>query len=250
VTVLNSSGSALQFSTYLGGSFVDYASGVATTGGSVYITGLTSSIDFPVSSRAFQPRYTGTQATSNAFVSKIDLSPAGFLLSPVPSLETISPGQIGMYKLQISPQGGFAGTIALSCPQGLPPDATCSFSPQSVSVAGAAATSTLSIQTVAPSMSMSHPLRPSRYATLIASLATALNIGGFLFIVVSPRPVYKLGRRLLLAAALGLLLVHLSCGANRMTILSPGTPAGSYKTMVRGVSGSFQSTTTVTLNVQ
>ncbi|HEV7859427.1 MAG TPA: SBBP repeat-containing protein [Pyrinomonadaceae bacterium] len=49
VTKINAAGSALLFSTYLGGSREDYARGIALdASGNAYVTGLTASDDFPV----------------------------------------------------------------------------------------------------------------------------------------------------------------------------------------------------------
>ena len=76
VTKLNPAGSALLYSTYLGGSSVDYATGIAVDFlGNAYVTGYTASSDF-WSLRAVQA---GNAGFYDAFVSK--LSPAGALLS-------------------------------------------------------------------------------------------------------------------------------------------------------------------------
>src|SRR5207249_1464949 len=72
VTKLNSAGSALAYSTYLGGSGEDdpYDGGIAVdTSGNAYIVGWTSSLDFPTSSGAFQPIPGGSY---DAFVTKLD----------------------------------------------------------------------------------------------------------------------------------------------------------------------------------
>ena len=69
VTKLNPTASALTFSTYLGGSFDDQANSIAIdSSGNVYIAGVTSSFDFPVSPTAFQSSIGGT---FNAFVAKL-----------------------------------------------------------------------------------------------------------------------------------------------------------------------------------
>ncbi|HKQ05908.1 MAG TPA: SBBP repeat-containing protein [Blastocatellia bacterium] len=81
VTKLNADGSALVYSTYLGGSSDDKATGIALdSGGSVYVTGWTTSANFPTTPGAFQTTWHGTYYfSSNAFVSK--LSSNGAVLS-------------------------------------------------------------------------------------------------------------------------------------------------------------------------
>lgn len=85
VTKLNPAGSALVYSTYLGGNggtccSGDMASGVAVDGsGNVYITGTAQSTDFPVTQGAYQSTDHDTaNGGSNAFVTK--LNPAGTAL--------------------------------------------------------------------------------------------------------------------------------------------------------------------------
>ena len=60
VLKLNPSGNSLIYSTFLGGSGSDYATGIAVDAtGQAYIPGYTASVDFPVSSNAFQGFYGG-----------------------------------------------------------------------------------------------------------------------------------------------------------------------------------------------
>lgn len=76
LTKLNADGSALVYSTYLGGNQADAASAVAVdTAGSAYVTGLTQSSNFPIAS-ALRPTKDGYQ---DAFVTKFD--PAGNALA-------------------------------------------------------------------------------------------------------------------------------------------------------------------------
>jgi hypothetical protein len=73
VTELNSSGSALTYSSYLGGSDTDNGSSIAVdTAGNIYITGQTFSSDFPTKN-SLQPVYGGS---SDAFVAKINTIPS------------------------------------------------------------------------------------------------------------------------------------------------------------------------------
>ena len=71
VTELNAGGSALVYSSYLGGSGGrDLGYGIAVdSSGSAYVTGVTDSADFPTTAGAFQTTYGG--GSSNAFVAKI-----------------------------------------------------------------------------------------------------------------------------------------------------------------------------------
>jgi uncharacterized repeat protein (TIGR01451 family) len=75
VTKLNPSGSALLYSTYLGGSGDDEARGMAIdTAGNAYVTGVAGSTDFPTAS-AFQANKLGSV---DAFITK--LNPSGSAL--------------------------------------------------------------------------------------------------------------------------------------------------------------------------
>jgi hypothetical protein len=70
ITKINAVGSALVYSTYLGGSGGDGCTGIAVDSvGSAYVTGGTNSTDFPTKN-AVQPTYGG--GTSDAFVTKIN----------------------------------------------------------------------------------------------------------------------------------------------------------------------------------
>jgi hypothetical protein len=75
VTKLNPTGSALAYSTFLGGTSLDEGSGIAVDGaGSAYVTGSTLSADFPTTPGAFATTHNG-----GAFVTKLD--PTGSALA-------------------------------------------------------------------------------------------------------------------------------------------------------------------------
>ncbi len=70
VTKINAAGSALVYSTYLGGTGDDSTAGIAVdSAGNVYVTGSTSSTNFPTVN-AFQPSL--HSSSGNAFVTKIN----------------------------------------------------------------------------------------------------------------------------------------------------------------------------------
>lgn len=69
---LSSDGSALLYSTYLGGTRYDHATGVTLdAAGNTYVTGFTFSEDFPVTAEAVQPIFAGpVNDSGDAFVTK------------------------------------------------------------------------------------------------------------------------------------------------------------------------------------
>ncbi len=76
VTKLNASGSARLYSTYLGGSGNDFARGIAVdASGSVYLTGGTSSRDFPT----LNPYQGANAGLQDAFVARLNASGNGLL---------------------------------------------------------------------------------------------------------------------------------------------------------------------------
>jgi hypothetical protein len=82
VTKLNPTGSALVYSTYLGGSMSDTAAAIALDAtGNAYLTGFTSSSDFPTTLGAFQPIYRASNQNRNAFVTKLNADGTALLYS-------------------------------------------------------------------------------------------------------------------------------------------------------------------------
>src|SRR5438309_1066180 len=81
VTKLNPSGSALLYSTFLGGSGQDEGHGIAVdSAGSAYVAGLTNSTNFPTA-LAFQNTNAGSLGVYDAFVTKLSPSGAGLVYS-------------------------------------------------------------------------------------------------------------------------------------------------------------------------
>jgi hypothetical protein len=82
VTKMNPSGTALVYSTYLGGGSNDVGYSIALdVMGDAYVTGSTSSTNFPVTSGAFQTTICQTSIYSCAFVSELNPSGSGLVYS-------------------------------------------------------------------------------------------------------------------------------------------------------------------------
>src|SRR5713226_9516189 len=79
VSKLNSSGSALVYSTYLGGGSTDFGFGIAVdSSGGAYVTGYTQSSNFPATAGALQTSFGGVP---DAFVSKLNSSGSALVYS-------------------------------------------------------------------------------------------------------------------------------------------------------------------------
>ncbi len=79
ITKLDFSGSALVYSTYLGGTHGDAAGAIALdTSGNAYVTGSTQSPDFPTTPGAFQ---TALLSTFGSFITKLNPTGSGLLYS-------------------------------------------------------------------------------------------------------------------------------------------------------------------------
>jgi len=70
ITKLNPTGSALSYSTYLGGSENEYGNAIAIRKDYAYVTGVTYSTNYPVTSNVFQSNFGG--GSEDIFISKIN----------------------------------------------------------------------------------------------------------------------------------------------------------------------------------
>jgi hypothetical protein len=81
VTKLNTAGTGLTYSTYLGGYTTDYGYAIAVdSSGCAYVTGATNSYDFPTTSGVFQPIPSGGQ---DVFVTKFNSAGTGLSYSTI-----------------------------------------------------------------------------------------------------------------------------------------------------------------------
>jgi hypothetical protein len=168
-------------------------------------------------------------------------------ISGAPNSQTLSPGQMGEYAINLTPENNLSGTASLSC-SGLPEQSSCSFQPNGFPFPQTT-TSTLSIFT--NSASATYP----RFMA-IDGRRIDFRLAGFcllclLLLSLGSRPHYRKWKALL-SLVLTLTLFH-GCGGGGTSPSqpsSPGTAAGTYTITVTATVGNVARSTTVTLVVQ
>ena len=82
VTKLNATGSGLLYSTYLGGNNIDNAYAIAVdSGGNAYVTGFTTSTNFPTTAGGFQTVKPSVSGQDSVFVTKLNSNGTGLVYS-------------------------------------------------------------------------------------------------------------------------------------------------------------------------
>jgi len=108
LTRLNPRGNAVHYSTYLGGSGNDSIAAVVVDGHEdATAVGMTTSIDFPTTPGAPQPKLAGQTA---ATVTRFDMLPAGAVRFGTDTPACGQPIVIGVTRMPLSPEPGFAFT--------------------------------------------------------------------------------------------------------------------------------------------
>jgi hypothetical protein len=155
---------------------------------------------------------------------------------------TVNSGQSVTTQVSLAGAAGFSGSVKFSC-TGLPMNASCSFSPASVTVSGTTAASTsLTVSTAATAMASARDGESSRALTV---LACGLPLLGLLTLL----PVAR-GRRLLLCLGFVLFVSVTSltgCGGGSS---GNNTAPGNYTFNVVATSGAATSTASYKLTVQ
>jgi hypothetical protein len=133
---------------------------------------------------------------------------------------TVTAGQPASYNLSITAATGYSGTVNLSC-SGLPANASCSFAPPSLTLAGAKTTNFA--VTVATEVSQT------------GSLVHGLTAAGAAFLVLLPwtfRRRHRSGALVLLLLAGGISLSGCGGGVSSSTSVSPTQPGSTQQAMV------------------
>jgi len=195
-------------------------------------------MNLPLGANSITASYGGdtnyTSATSEATIVNV-LAPS-FNLSSSNNALTISQGQSGSATISLTPVGGFSSAVQFSC-SGLPEYSTCTFSPQTITPSGSAATTTTMTISTNVATRMLAWLAGISYAEVLL-----LSFGGI-------RRGRRNGRRILGVSSLLLGAIALSgavgCGSGSAP--KNVTPPGASTVTVTGTSGSLVQT--VTLNV-
>ena len=231
---------------------VSFSNGSTALGTSIVSKGIASfTTSFPTAgNQAITAAYSGdaNDATSSGTVDQAVEAPVGVGGggSGTTSL-TVASGQSTTTTVSATAAAGFSGMVSFSC-TGLPTNASCTFSPSSVSVSGtAAATTSLTVSTLAAATASAG--EGALFAPGIV-LACGLPLLGLLGIA----PLRRGGRLLMLVCALLICGgAAIGCGGNSSTPAQTSqskTPAGSYTFQVVAAAGASQSTANYTLIVQ
>jgi hypothetical protein len=185
----------------------------------------------------------------------------------------VTAGQTATYNLQISPAGGFAGNVAITC-AGAPGLANCVASPANVDVTGTVPVAFMvNVTTAAANAGLVLPERAgpgdradagprSDYSVQRPSFATlygmieAMIILYFVFAFGKRAGCHRRAIELMRAFVLVLLLgaVFAACGGGggggSQDTYSPGTPQGNYTLTVTGTNQGVTRTAQLTLSVQ
>lgn len=171
-----------------------------------------------------------------------------------PTSATVTAGQTATYSLAFTAVGGFTGTASLTC-AGAPSEATCSISPNSITLNGTAPSSaTVTVTTTGASLLPPNGNSPEKLPwIMLIALAAMLLVGLELRRnngrLARPRSHYV--PRVALTAVLLAVALALGCGGGSSAGPSnSGTPAGDYTLTVTAVSGNVTHTVTLQLTVQ
>jgi hypothetical protein len=269
VTLTNTGNGSLTFSA------------IAVTGPfAIATSGTTCSTSSPVAATAtctvavtFTPTDAGAASGSLSFTDNAPNSPQAVTLSGTgtgpdftltaasgsSTSATVAAGQSATYTLSVAGEEGLSGAVTFTC-AGAPSEATCTVSPNPVTVGSSAANVTVSVTTTAASVSAPRSRPFPRVPPLLPGGSNLLMLAVVLAALAWAARDWRQPRLravfVPLAAGLLLALVIAGCGGGGGGgggTSNAGTPAGTYTLTVTGSTGSGSSTlrhsVTLTLTV-
>ena len=245
VTITNTGNAALTFGAQAIGVSNDFSQTNTCNGTSVAVNATCAiSVVFAPSGTANNPRTGTLTITDNAPNSPQTVALSGaamdFTLS-APATTSVNAGSNGTVTLTIGAQGGFTGTVTLSC-AGTIVQGTCTVSPASVTAPG---TSTLTLTTTA-----SQPVAMGTRRIPPLTQRQILMLGAVLSLALVLIAVRERRTRLSLAAMTLVFLGAIGCGGNSMTATTSNrTPSGQYVVTISAAAGGVTHNTNVTLTV-
>jgi hypothetical protein len=222
------------------------------TSGTATLT--TSSL--PTGTYSVTALYGGDATFGGSSSTAVGLMVVDLTLTPAQSSLAVTRGQIAQTTLTVTPAplANFNPTVSFAC-SGLPAESTCAFKPPSVALNGAAGTTTLTIQTTAPSARLQRGYGGSGlfYAVFLPSLMSIV------FWNKNYRRELTGNVRILALACLMLSTAWwTACGGASMgtsggTNSNPGTPTGSNNIIITATSSGatpIAKQVTITLDVR
>lgn len=218
---------------------------VAVSGGSATYTTTTLS----AGTHSITAVYSGDANFASSTSAALSESIEDFTLQTNATSATVAPGSSASFTLTVTSQGGLNSSIAFAC-AGLPADAACSFSPQTVTGTG---TTSLTISTQG-SQALAMPPRVGPWLVRAGTLLACV------FWIAAPRRRRKAQLFLLVVIAALLPTIAIGCGGGSSGSGGSsgggggGTSAGTYTVTITASAGSGSSTlsqtTQVSLTVQ
>lgn len=159
------------------GENVTFLSGTTSLGTGQLKSGVASltTTALPAGADSITAAYGGDSYFAGSTSTAINQVVMDFTVGASPSLQTVTAGQNGSASITVTPQNGFASTVAFTCAVE-PAGPTCSLSPTSVTPAGSALSSTLTVTNT--TASASHRQKSNPFVPGVA-LAVALCFFGF-----------------------------------------------------------------------